>query len=164
VETLKEWLLSICAFTMISTVLYLLLPRDRISETVKTVLRFVLLLLIFLPLCYSDFISDESLSTFFLIDEKRIAEQVTGSIDLLKDETEHVVCAQAASVLAAYYDGPHKIETDTDILSDMCIHIKQIRIILFSETNNMSELQKALESFFPTCEIVIEQEVKNEES
>ncbi len=161
-ENLKEWLVSFCAFAVGSSVLHLLLPRDRISETVKTVLRFVLLTLVFLPLCYTDFSFEESLISFFSIDEKEIAEHGEMNFDLLKGETEKVVYAQAESVLSSYYSGMYEIEVDADILSDRCIHIKQIRIILFSETKNISELQKAMENFFPTCEIVIEQEVKND--
>ncbi len=160
-DNLKEWLFSVCAFTIASSVLYLFLPHDRISGTVKTVLRFVLLSLIFLPLSYSDFSIDMLPDDIFSPDEKVL--DVRSSIDysLLITETEAVVCAQSEAILNMYYSGEYEIIAETDILSDNCIHIKQIRIMLLSEPENLSELQNALESYFPTCEIIIRQEVKN---
>ncbi len=161
-DNLKEWLLSVCSFTIASTLLHLLLPRDRISDTVKTVIRLVLLMLIFMPLCGFDFSSDMFEEFMYKYEQDEPEQQPEIDNALLLRETEAAVCMQAEVILSSYYSGKYKIDIDADILSDRCIHIKQIRIILSSEIQNLSDLQSAMESFFPTCKTVIEQEVKED--
>ncbi len=141
--------------------MYMLLPRDRIADTVKIVIRFILLFLVFAPLCSFDFDFNEMFERT-IISEDEITAQNHIADDLLLNETKTAVVEQVKAILDLYYQGEYKIDVDADILSEQCIQIKQIRISLFSECENITGLQKVMEENFAECQLVVLQEVKNE--
>lgn len=160
-EEIKIWCIRIVAVCLCGYLFRGILPNSKTGEAVTTVLRLLILFILLQPLFNLNSVDLQASDFFNYSVEGDICMRDVSNV--LSEQTATALKQELKSLVSTIYNGKFDIDIDMDILSDNSIHIKQILVILYEDTEKQAELIDTLKGFCPLCEIVFYEEVKTED-
>lgn len=152
---IRSWIICVCAVCIAGAIISLLLPSDRVSESVIAVLRLISVTVVLLPLFNMNIPKELKIDNFPMPENEETYVNDSNADNLLIMQTKKVLLEELEGIVSLYYGDKYEIDADMDILADQSIHIKRIQITLYNDDADIGSLKNALLEFCPQCEIVI---------
>lgn len=150
---LKSWVFSILFVSVVGVILQFVLADDSVSSIVIKIYHVFVILVFIAPLSNLKTLDEVVVPVPDFSGEHIFYENEEMISAYLKQETENRIRQDLASILMQFDIDEYTIETDLDIQSGNCIHIKCIIIDLSEKPENFQQLEEAIREYCQNCVI-----------